>query len=102
MDRKPEHLIEDPHLRLEFVNQTSLDEFLESGVELDIDVEGLTAEELASAIRLAWRHNLLPGTNVAEFFYLSGYPDLTSRQAVIDQSHAETTYALKRATAQDN
>lgn len=101
MDRKPEHLTEDPHLRTDFINQLSWDEwaaihapfFLVEGAEELVEGQmkqmGMKATfEDALAVALdEWRRTLDPETRLAETLYLQGFSH-TQRQHIVEQQHA--------------
>ena len=107
MDRKPEHLVEDPFLRANFIEQQSWDEWaLENApfflhpsakdmVEAELKAQGIDATyEDAIAVALAeWKSTLLKETNVTEVLYLQGLTH-EQRQHTIEQQHAEL---LRRA-----
>jgi len=101
MDRTPEHLLEDPTLRTDFVAQTSWDEwaaqnapfFLHSEaremVEFHMREMGINAtydDALAVAYE-NWIATLDTETNVDEVLYLQGY-DRTVRLRIVDTMHA--------------
>lgn len=97
MDRKPEHLTEDPILRAEFIGQESFDEYIKRTVPWFADsrtpamfaIQGVEYEDALSVVAAEWQSTLHPGTNVMESLYLQGYTDRTQRLAAVDQMHAE-------------
>ena len=106
MDRKPEHLEEDPGLRKEFVSQESWDEFIERKIaEIEPD-DPTMAQELrddtshSHPVFQFWNHLWLtdvidPETRVDEVYYLAGYVDAGRRMAAIDQQHASLRVAAQ-------
>jgi len=102
MDRRPEHLMEDSHLRPEFVGQESVDEYMarvapwlgNTGAGKDLEEAGYTEDDVRATLREEWRTNLNDDTNIVEFYYLMGYTNKLQRDAAIDQSHAELVDAM--------
>jgi len=102
MERTPEHLIEDPTLRQEYISQLSWDEWalVNAPFFLLPDCEAMVTETMRSmgmdatyedALAVAvdeWHATLDRATNVDEVLYLLGH-DYIERLRIIDQQHAE-------------
>src|SRR5687768_3716003 len=106
MDRQPEHIVEDPNLRLEFIGQESLDEFaerlfsnLETNGNFDVVAALKSVGEGAYHPDLygLWRDSLDGNTTQTEVIYLEGYTDKAARKAVIDQRHARLREAALKS-----
>lgn len=107
MDRKSEHLKEDPTLRADFVAQTSWDEWVAVNtpfflhpdaremVETQMRRMGMNAtyEDALAVAHDNWIATLDIETNVDEVLYLQGH-DRTERLRIVGIQHAEL---LRRA-----
>jgi hypothetical protein len=104
MERTPEHQQLDPTLRTDYINQVSLDEFLESSYPDIADPqdrailaaaiaehqpESVSTEDVANSMleyaARDWARTLLPGITLNEVLYLRGFTDITERAAQISQ-----------------
>lgn len=102
MDRTPEHLTEDPLLRVRFVSQQSWDEWASEHapfflvpearelVEAEMQRQGLSAtyEDALAVATEEWQSTLDPETNISELLYLQGRTH-TQRSQIIEQQHRE-------------
>lgn len=108
MERTTEHQKLDISLRLEFINQVSLDEFISSNYP---EIEDLNERlKLAASVSAAdpsmgtmeeieeiilervvthWAQTLLQGTTLNEILYLRGHTDFSKRATLVKQWNQE-------------
>lgn len=101
MERQPDHLVTDPNLRRPFVNQQSLDEYMDDALEAlrqtQPDNTYLTDQdrktEVGYALAAKWANTLDPDTSVNEWLYLAGYVDPVTRKSKLEEIPAGLRYA---------
>lgn len=102
MERKPEHLVEDPVLRAAFTGQVSWDEWALTNAPfflhpdgrqiveehmLAMGMDAIYEDALSVAIQ-QWTDTLDPETNAREYYYLQGYT-YDQRTHILEQQHAD-------------
>jgi len=96
MERDRAQVEADPILRWLFIEQESLDEYIDRlhpGLDTpDFEEycasEGVDPERLRDHVENEWSNTLDRQTNYNEWLYLKGLTDKTQRWAAIDQGHA--------------
>lgn len=93
MERKPEHLKEDPTLRHEYVGQQSFDEFcaqegyifFQDGWKEELTARGMVPDAAFDYFKSEWMATLDPSTKYDELLYLTGMTDRATRVAATEQ-----------------
>lgn len=93
MERKPEHLVVDPALRLEYIGQQSFDEyctqegyiFFQEGWQEELVGRGMNPDDAFKYFKNEWMATLDTDTLYLEMQYLSGMTDIATRSAATEQ-----------------